>query len=425
MARSITKMKQIIQNKILEVSQTAAAFLDGDEIKSLTVADKNTEKYKKAYNTLALFKTNNIDDNAGMAFIYVLVKNDENKIVFSVDPSDDPAIFLEEEAVVTDAMLNAFNGKADFDNQSYQDRWGDLYSAYCPIFGADKTVKAVVGVDVWAKWYKSEITASTITIGIGSIISIAITALVTIFITRKLRKRLSTLNSDMSELQGSIKTLIKDINDNQHIENFDDKAKNNDTLLQLKEQINYAKIAIKNYIEYTHHQAFIDTLTGLGNRNAYFAAVEKIEHKIETDEYINLAVIVFDINGMKNINDIIGHEAGDKALILTGECLREIFGENISYRIGGDELVVIYQNVYEKTIQNKLDDFKKLVKEKNDKNNLEFMLSISSGYSFFNKNKDSKFQDIFNRADEEMYKEKLNYYKENNVIRQKNRKINN
>lgn len=427
MSRSIGKMKSIVQNKIMEISQTAAAFLDGDEIKSLTIEDKQnaTEKYLKTYKTLSLFKTNNVDDNAGLAFIYCMIKLDDGTIVFSVDPSDDPAEFLKEEPIITDALLMAFDGTDAFDKDSYVDRWGDLYSAYSPVFGADGvTVQAVVGVDVWASWYKNEVISNAIAIAIIGIISITIAVFTTVFITRKMRKKLNVLSSDMYELQGDIRKLIKDIRDPEYIPNLENNAikKEDGSLLQLKEQINDTKLAVKNYIEYAHHQAYIDTLTELGNRNAYFAVVEDIEKKIKNDEYLNFAVLVFDINGMKNINDMYSHEAGDKALILAGECLREAFGEKISYRIGGDELAVIYQNVYEKTIQNKIIDFKKCVDNKNNTENLEFVLSISCGYSFFDKNKDIRFQDVFNRADEKMYEEKSRYYVAGNITRTKNRK---
>ena len=427
MTRSIGKMKAIIQTKIMEISQTAAAFLDGDEIKSLTIADKenNTEKYSKPYNILSLFKTNNVDDNAGLAYIYCMIKLDDGRIVFSVDPSDDPAVFLEEEAIVTDALLKAFEGTTAFDADSYVDRWGDLYSAYSPIFGADGvTVQAVVGVDIWASWYKTEVISNAIAIGVIVTISIGIAIFSTVFLTKKMRQRLHVLSRNMYELQGDVRRLIKDIRDPEYIPNLEssDNKKEDGSLLQLKEQINDTKLAIKNYIEYAHHQAYIDSLTELGNRNAYFAVVEDIEQKIKNDEYLNFAVLVFDINGMKNINDMFSHEAGDKALILCGECLKEIFGEKISYRIGGDELAVIYQNVYEKTIQNKIIDFKKSVENKNNTENLEFVLSISCGYSFFDKNKDIRFQDVFNRADEKMYEEKSKYYIASNVKRTKNRK---
>lgn len=406
-------MKAIIQNKIMEISQTAAAFLDGDDIKSLTIEDRNnsTEKYRESYNILATFMTNSVDNNAGLAFIYCLVKNDEEKIVFSVDPSDDPAIFLEEEPINTDALLKAFDGTAAFDKDSYVDRWGDLYSAYAPVFGLDGTVKAVVGVDVWASWYKNEIGFNAVAIGIITLVTVALGTFVAVFITRKMHNKLSALSDEMDELQGNIHKLLNDIRDPKYLStNMKDDARTEESngLVQLKEQIYNTKVAIKDYIEYAHHQAYLDTLTGLGNRNAYYLVVENIEKKIDNDEYLNFAVIVFDINGMKKINDIYGHEAGDIAIKTCGECLKETFGETNSFRIGGDEMVVIYQNVYEKTIQNKITNFNQMLSKRNS--DLEFDLSMSSGFSFFDKGKDKKLQDVFNRADENMYVEKDEYY---------------
>ncbi len=418
--RSISKMKAIIQNKIMETSQTAASFLNGDDIKSLTIADKenNTEKYRAAYDTLATFKTHSIDNEAGLAFIYCLVKTDDNKIVFSVDPSEDPGGFLTEETIYTNALWDAFAGHANFDADSYVNRWGNLYSAYAPVFGSDGvTVKAVVGVDVWASWYNHEIASNAIAIAIIASATVVLGIVAVVFITRKLRKRIGVLSQEMMELQDDVRELIADIRDPKYIPVINKGDESNkdskDSVAQLKEQIYDTEVAVKKYLEYTRRQAYIDVLTELNNRNSYFSLVEELEKKIQNKEYLNFATVIFDINGLKEINDKYGHESGDKAIIVSGECLKTFFGEEISYRIGGDEFVVIYQNVYEDTIKDKIKSFKKMIVDKNKTTNLGFELALSCGYSFYNNAKDKRYQDVFNRADDEMYKEKDAFYRAN------------
>ena len=412
MFNSIQKMKVIIQNKIMEISLTAASFLDGDEIASLTKADKenNTEKYKKAYDTLATFHTISVNDNAGLAYIYCVVKDESGTLVFSVDPSEDPALFLEEKAIVTDAIVRAFEGTAGFDDQSYVDRWGDLYSAYAPIISkTDGTVKAVVGVDVWANWYKSEITSNAIMIGVTTVSTILLGVLVTFILTYRLRKRLSDLSQEMDELQEDVKLLITDIRDPRYIPVIKEDEDEND-FASFRKQISSTRVAVKNYIEYTRQQAFIDILSGLGNRNAYYEVVEQINKKITNKEYISFAVIVLDINGLKEINDAHGHEVGDKAIIISALCLMELFTRDICYRIGGDEFVVIYQNVYETTIKEKLSQLNDLITKYSQERSLECELGLSYGYSFFNAEKDTRYRDVFDKADEKMYKQKAAYY---------------
>ena len=419
--RSISKMRSIIQNKIMETSQTVALFLNGDDIKALSFDDKtnNTPAYREAYDTLATFKTHNIDNDAGLAFVYCLVKNADDKIVFSVDPSDDPADFLVEEAIVTSALLKAFSGTAAFDDVSYVDRWGDLYSAYAPIFGSDNTVKAVVGVDVWASWYNNEIASNAIAIGVITLATILLGILVVIVITRRLRKRILVLNGEMMELQDNVRELIADIRDPRYMpiksETDEEIKESGDTVSQLKEQIIETEIAVKKYLEYTRRQAFIDVLTELNNRNSYFTLVNELESKIKNNEYVNFAVVIFDINGLKIINDMYGHEAGDKAIIMIGDCLKAIFGEEISYRIGGDEFVVVYQNVYEDTIKEKTKSFKELLVENNKTSDLGFEVGASTGYAFYNNKSDKRYQDVFNRADESMYKDKKDFYENGSI----------
>ena len=420
MVRSTHKMKTIVQNKIMEVSLTAASFLDGDEIEALTYYDHDnkTEPYMKAYNTLSLFKTNNVDNNAGLAYIYCLVMNEEGKAVFSVDPSEEPGIFLEEETVQTEALYKAFEGTAGFDDVSYVDRWGDLLSAYAPIFSnkADHHVCAVVAVDVWASWYKNEIASNAIMIGIVTATTIILGVLAAFFITRKMRKRLTVLARDMDELQRDVSSLINDINDQKYLVEttpVEENEKVYQSLAQLREQIDSTKGAVRNYIEYAHQQAYMDALTKLGNRNAYFGVVEQLNEKINNKIYVNFAVLVFDINGLKEINDVHGHEMGDKAIIICGDVLKTLFGEDISFRIGGDELVVIYQNVYEETIKEKMSHIEELIEKGSEEKGLSFKLTVSYGCSFFNATKDKRYEDVFNKADEKMYKQKSLYYETN------------
>ena len=434
MYRSTSKITDIVQGKIMEISQTAALLMDGDKISALQIGDNKEgspryQDYKDAYDTLAAFKTTSFsedENNAGLAYIYCLVMTEDRKIVFSIDPSDDPGVFLEEETIYTDAVYKAFEGVAGFDDVSYEDRWGNLYSAYAPIYGrtdaTKNTVMAVIGTDVWASWYLSEIRSSAIMILVVTLVTISLGVLATVFVTRKMRKRLTILGDEMGELQGDIKLLISDIHDSSYIESNGAETVKEGDLVKLRKQINDTKVAVKSYLDYAHKQAYVDALTGLGNRNAYFLVVEDLNKKIQDKVYVNFASIVFDINGLKEINDVHGHEAGDKAIIVIGNALKNLFGPEITFRIGGDEMVVIYQNVYEETIKEKLSKLEGLIKEGSEKYELDFDLSPSYGYSFFKETKDTRYEDVFNKADEKMYQQKSLYYEKKKPYRRKDYK---
>ena len=421
---SVTRMKTIIQNKILEISMSAANMLNEEEVYSLTIEDKENQSpaYMRAYNVLAAFKTSSEEGDANVAFIYALVKNEEGDIVFSVDPSNDPAGFLTEKAMLTDGLQRTFSeGTAAFDAESYVDRWGDLYSAYAPVKSKDGTVRVAVGVDVWASWYKKEIAQSAVVIGVAMVVTIALGITMSLIITLRLRKKVNSIASDMEEVEKDVRGLLESVNGPDYIDTQEPVVveDDDDRVQILREQIKKTGTELKKYIEYTRKQAYTDSLTKLANRNAYVVKVKEFDSKIHAKEPINFAVIVFDINSLKEINDEFGHEVGDKAIVTTGETLKKIFGKENTYRIGGDEHVVILKEISNNKIEEMLMEFKKQLKINNDKYLKELTLTISSGYALYDKFDDKRFNDVFNRADEMMYKMKAYFYKNSKNRRKK------
>ena len=89
-----------------------------------------------------------------------------------------------------------------------------------------------------------------------------------------------------------------------------------------------------------HRQATVDSLTGFGNKRAYQNAVKSLESRIK-ERKANFAVAVFDLNGLKSINDNYGHEYGDQALIDAAKRLKKVFGSTNLFRFGGDEFIYL------------------------------------------------------------------------------------
>ncbi|MBP5332460.1 MAG: diguanylate cyclase, partial [Lachnospiraceae bacterium] len=86
-------------------------------------------------------------------------------------------------------------------------------------------------------------------------------------------------------------------------------------------------------------QANTDQLTGLNNRRAYENDIEEFSRKPIPEEFTYLSL---DLNGLKHVNDDLGHDAGDKLLIGAAECMIQAFGRyGKVYRIGGDEFAAI------------------------------------------------------------------------------------
>ena len=415
MVTSINRMQSVIQNKVLEVSATAAALLNGDEIKALTKEDHDnkTEPYMKAYNTLSAFKTSAVDGHGELAFIYVVVQREDNKIVFSIDPSDDPGVFLEEETIYTAALLNAFKGQPGFDDQAYQDRWGLLYTGYAPIFGSDKkTVKAVACADVWASWYQREVTTNGLSVFIMTFITILLGGGAALTLAGRIKGRLDALNKEMDDLQEDVQSLLKDIREPANIYGIDTKDENETIgeIAELKEQIGSARIGLKKYIAFMHKQAYTDQLTGIGNRNGYFELTTALDEKIKNGEKVEFSFVIFDINLLKEVNYSYGHEVGDKNIESIGKTISEIFGEDHSFRIGGDEIAVILENTSEEEAKKMIEKFEATFAQENLDDIAKYGFSASKGYASFDPNIDEDFSSVFKRADKNMYAEKAKYH---------------
>lgn len=95
----------------------------------------------------------------------------------------------------------------------------------------------------------------------------------------------------------------------------------------------------KKQTEYLTKLAYIDELTGLFNRKAY---LEDLAFYEKNNRESPLMVIAMDVNGLKIVNDDLGHAAGDELIRGAAQCMNKIFGTygNI-YRIGGDEFCAI------------------------------------------------------------------------------------
>jgi diguanylate cyclase (GGDEF)-like protein/PAS domain S-box-containing protein len=104
-----------------------------------------------------------------------------------------------------------------------------------------------------------------------------------------------------------------------------------------------AAVAIENARLYTELQklAITDPLTGLLNRHG-FNPTSKREFEIARRYNHKIAAILFDIDHLKNINDVFGHPVGDKALKMIAECCRKTIREiDLAARFGGDEFVIL------------------------------------------------------------------------------------
>jgi diguanylate cyclase (GGDEF)-like protein len=145
-----------------------------------------------------------------------------------------------------------------------------------------------------------------------------------------------------------------------------------------------------------------DNLTNLYNRRSF----EEVLIRYNGKGAEKIAVISIDINGLKFINDTLGHLAGDKMIIASAKIISDIFNPfgHVS-RIGGDEFAVILEQIEESQVEALLNHLVSRVKKYN-RSNQTGGLSVAYGYSYHS-NGLINMEYMFQIADNNMYQNKL------------------
>ncbi len=145
-----------------------------------------------------------------------------------------------------------------------------------------------------------------------------------------------------------------------------------------------------------------DQLTGLYNRN-YFE--EELVRLTKSRDY-PISMISADVNGLKLINDTMGHDHGDHLLKAAAEVLtNSLRGSDVLSRVGGDEFSAILLRADEKVAEKVIKRIKNTVADYNKRQD-DLYLSLSLGAATA-PNNDTTFQELFKRADDQMYQDKL------------------
>ena len=174
----------------------------------------------------------------------------------------------------------------------------------------------------------------------------------------------------------------------------------------------------RTYFKVKYYSEF-DSLTQLYNRRYGY---NKIKALIDRDERrSNIFSICFiDINGLKQINDYLGHSYGDELIITVAEVMKkQIRDEDLAVRLGGDEFLILFKDVdadeSEKIWSRIVANFNEI----NEKEKRPYIISASHGIIEYDNNQKRAIDDLITKADEKMYLEKEEIKRDLNVIRPK------
>ena len=168
-------MRKEVQSSLLNVTRSAAGFLDGDAHEQIT---KPEDQGTPLYNHLREPLFTLLEANTNIAFIYTVIKKDE-KNFFILDSTlvkpgakDDTSGVMEEYPDASETMIKALNEKREMvEDESYTDEWGTFLSAYVPIYNSKHEYLGIVGADIRLTDYLARLSQVYLALELGMAIA--------------------------------------------------------------------------------------------------------------------------------------------------------------------------------------------------------------------------------------------------------------
>lgn len=420
---SKASLREQIDQRMLDIANTAAYQLNGDELRDLKAEDKGTDKYNRALEILRSFQ-----ENIQLDYIYGIRAENDGTFTFTIDPTvDDPGEFGSP-IETTEALKNAANGTPDVDKQAYSDSWGRFYSAYSPVFDSDGRVAGIVGVDFDADWYDGKLNSNRAIAAILTIISLIIGVILSFYIMLQNRKRIRRTLMNLSELDEQTKKLDSLIM-NSSIKKLDFLPNSESEVLktlasgesgkghsihdeydEISTSIEGVYYKLNKYLNYIDREVYTDNMTGASNKAAYRRRVNSIGEKIKNGN-AEFAIAYFDINEITSIYANFGYEAGDMVMYETAKILNEIFDRENVFHITGDEFIIILEGKACNDIESKISLFNEGLNKYNSEHENQNRISVGKGYVIYDKEKYSDYRRTFIVAKKRCDEDKAEYFK--------------
>ena len=148
--------------------------------------------------------------------------------------------------------------------------------------------------------------------------------------------------------------------------------------------------------------AYNDALTGVKSKRAFMEHEELLDWQMAQKVKNKLAIIVFDVNNLKQINDTLGHDEGDRYIKEACKIICDIFKKSPVYRVGGDEFVAVLENDDFDNREQLQNAFNQII----EKNLYRNDVVVAMGMAEYVPTEDECCRQIFERADQRMYARK-------------------
>ena len=402
---SIQKLKDVIRSEeYLEIRQTAENTDDENLIKDYLVSQEVWDDLETTQNEIEKYLIN----VTGIKYIYIIdyTKNKDNdKYIYIVDDKSEKLY----RNGTFELREKEFKGK-DLSNLKEpiitKSEFGWICSDYKPIYNSAGECVAIVGCDIdMGDVMKDRYEYLKSLIIINLLISLGL-FFVSIYVINNLI--INPLKLITKEIQNF------DPKDYESFEMRDLKLSNNEIgkiydnikLMQLN-IVDYLKdkiriendIAIKDaQISRLNQQTYKDSLTGVNNKYAYNEKIKSLSG--------NFAIVMADINNLKQINDEFGHKSGDEYIKACCILVCNVFKHSPVYRIGGDEFVVILQDLDYNNRFELVKEIRDIFEETYNQPKTLLKDKYSASIGMADNRNGEPIELVFKIADDEMYKEK-------------------
>ncbi|MCR4646829.1 MAG: diguanylate cyclase [Oscillospiraceae bacterium] len=430
------------------MAATVAIFMDGDEIQPFT------EKVMAAYHA-ADHKMSNEEweDPAFAAYIgqFAYLMEDEDYLairqrirtiqdvseadcvyLLGLDPVDNTAIYIVDAAYGDENVPPvSFDNLDEFNYENVQDpekglpafvsdtpEYGWQVSAAAPIHNSKGEVVCYAAVDFSMNEVRQVATRTQMVLTGLQLLLTAVICVLAIFLVRKhIVKPINMLTEAAGRYVSSKTTEKRHVFDSLEIKTGDeieallhsmvhmeaDIDKYIDYLTRTQEQL----ISVRQKADDMHELAHMDALTGIRNKLAYDKEIERIDSEIQ-EGLTTFGIAMIDLNDLKAINDSYGHECGNGSIRSLSRLICDVFVHSPVFRIGGDEFAVILKNHDYQHIEELEAEFNRRMEQNSADETLQPWERISAafGYALFDAEDDLYSDDVFKRADRNMYERK-------------------
>ena len=165
-------------------------------------------------------------------------------------------------------------------------------------------------------------------------------------------------------------------------------------------------VSMQTLVDEMNRLAHHDALTQVKNSTAYAATEQQLNQQIR-EGAARFALVMTDLNRLKQVNDTYGHEYGDDYLVGFAQLLTDSFPTSTVYRIGGDEFVVVLEGEDYERREDLCNDLRMQIRELTEDESRQPWARISAAVGLATyKESDRSVDDVFKRADVRMYEEK-------------------